>query len=146
LQQIPFPFPHAQITALFVFVVVFFMPVLMLSFLSNESVGFTLNLLTVMCFTGLHEVSRELENPFQNVPNDIPLNNFQAQFNESLMNMFMGFHPDAYWEVCVEQGPQPQEEKEEEEKEEEEEDESEGNGDLEKKEVSFDIPSHESKP
>lgn len=30
---------------------------------------------------------------------DIPLNNFQAQFNESLMTMYMGYHPDAFWEV-----------------------------------------------
>lgn len=52
-----------------------------------------------MSFTGLHEVARELENPFQNVPNDVPLNNFQAQFNESLLQMFTGYHPDAHWEV-----------------------------------------------
>ena len=78
-------------------VIVVFMPILMLSFLSNQVFGFALNLFTVMCFTGLHEVARELESPFQNVPNDIPLNNFQAQFNESLMVMFFGYHPDAYW-------------------------------------------------
>jgi len=35
------------------------------------------------------------------VPNDVPLNNFQAQFNESLLQMFSGFHPEAYWEVVV---------------------------------------------
>ncbi len=34
-----------------------------------------------------------------NAPNDIPLNNFQAQFNESLITMFFGCHPDAYWEL-----------------------------------------------
>ena len=54
---------------------------------------------TVLCFAGLHEVSRELENPFQNAPNDLPANNFHAQFNEALMTMFFGYHPDAYWEV-----------------------------------------------
>jgi hypothetical protein len=48
---------------------------------------------------GLHEVAREIESPFQNVPNDVPLNNFQAQFNEGLMVMFYGYHPDAYWDV-----------------------------------------------
>jgi predicted membrane chloride channel (bestrophin family) len=61
------------------------MPVLMLTYLHNEVFGFILNLLTVMCFTGLHEVARELESPFQNVPNDVPLNNFQAQYNEGIM-------------------------------------------------------------
>lgn len=92
---------HAQITSLFVLVVVGFFPVLMLSFVENTVTGFVLNLLTVMSFTGLHEVSRELESPFQNVPNDIPLNNFQAQFNEALMTMFLGYHPDSYWEITA---------------------------------------------
>jgi Bestrophin, RFP-TM, chloride channel len=97
----PFPFPHAQITSLFVIIVVALMPVLMLSYVTNAAFGFTLNLFTVMCFVGLHEVARELENPFQNVPNDVPLNNFQAQYNEALMSMFTGYHPDAFWEVVL---------------------------------------------
>lgn len=96
---IPFPFPHAQITSIFVLVIVVMIPVLMLTFVNNEFVGFCLNLFTVMCFAGLHEVSRELENPFQNAPNDLPANNFHAQFNEALMSMFAGYHPDAYWVV-----------------------------------------------
>ena len=99
---IPFPFPHAQITVLFVVVVVCLMPILMLSYVSNLVFGFVLNLLTVMSFTGVHAVARELENPFLNVPNDMPLNSFQAQFNEALMQMFAGFHPDAFWEICME--------------------------------------------
>lgn len=98
---IPFPFPHAQITSLFVIIVVALMPVLMLSYVTNAAFGFTLNLFTVMSFVGLHEVARELENPFQNVPNDVPLNNFQAQYNEALLSMFTGYHPDAFWEVVL---------------------------------------------
>jgi predicted membrane chloride channel (bestrophin family) len=78
IAYIPFPFVHAQMTSLFVLVVVGFFPVLMLSYVGDTVSGFILNLLTVMSFTGLHEVSRELENPFQNVPNDVPLNNFQV--------------------------------------------------------------------
>lgn len=69
IAYIPFPFPHAQITSLFILVVVAFIPILMLTFVANEWLGIALNIVTVMCFTGLHEVSRELENPFQNVPN-----------------------------------------------------------------------------
>jgi len=82
-------------------VVVGLMPVLMISFTNNVGLGFVLNLVTVMCFAGLHEVARELENPFTNVPNDVPLNNFQAQFNEALMTMFSGYHPDSYWQVTA---------------------------------------------
>lgn len=82
---IPFPFPHAQITSIFVLVIIALAPVLMLSFVRDGVVAFVLNLLTVMCFAGLHEVSRELENPFQNAPNDLPANNLHAQYNEGLM-------------------------------------------------------------
>jgi predicted membrane chloride channel (bestrophin family) len=95
----PFPFPHAQITSLFIFILVGFLPVLMLVYLNNFAFAFCLNFLTVLCFTGVHEVARELENPFQNVPNDVPVNNFQAQYNEALMTMFFGYHPDSYWQI-----------------------------------------------
>lgn len=78
-------------------VIIVYIPVLMLTFVTQPAMGASLNFFTVMCFAGLHEVARELENPFQNVPNDVPLNNFQAQFNEALMNMFTGYHPDSYW-------------------------------------------------
>lgn len=48
---------------------------------------------------GIHEVARELEAPMHNVPNDLPLTTFQAQFNEALVTIYAGFHPDAWWEV-----------------------------------------------
>jgi len=99
IAYIPFPFPHAQITSLFVFAVGMFLPVLMLQFVTDVWLAFFLNFLTVMSFTGLHEVARELESPFMNVPNDLPCNNFQGQFNEALMSMFAGYHPDSYWEL-----------------------------------------------
>ena len=107
--SINFPFPHAQITTVFLGVLDFLViPVLMLTFVNDEWLGFALNASTVLCFTGLHEVAREIESPFQNVPNDVPLNNFQAQFNEALMIMFYGYHPDAFWDV-----PEEDEENEE---------------------------------
>eukprot|EP00591_Stephanopyxis_turris_P017073 CAMPEP_0195535956 /NCGR_PEP_ID=MMETSP0794_2-20130614/45221_1 /TAXON_ID=515487 /ORGANISM="Stephanopyxis turris, Strain CCMP 815" /LENGTH=74 /DNA_ID=CAMNT_0040669235 /DNA_START=109 /DNA_END=333 /DNA_ORIENTATION=- len=58
-----------------------------------------------MCFVGIHEVSRELENPFQNAPNDLPLTTFQAQFNEALISMYAGYHPDAFWTVSESSTP-----------------------------------------
>ena len=44
---------------------------------------------------------KELEFPFRGMPNDLPLNLFQAQFNEALVTMFSGFHPDA-WSIAEE--------------------------------------------
>lgn len=39
----------------------------------------------------------ELEEPFIRYPNDLPLNNYQAQFNEALISsLYAGFHPDSW--------------------------------------------------
>jgi len=61
-----------------------------------------LNFTTVLCFVGLHEVARELENPFRNIPNDLPLMTFQEQLNEALITMYAGFHPDGWWQEDIE--------------------------------------------
>jgi hypothetical protein len=60
--------------------------------------GTVLTFLVVTCLTGLHEVARELENPFRNAPNDIPLCTMMATYNEALVTMYSGFHPDSYWD------------------------------------------------
>lgn len=96
---IPFPYPHAQLTAMFIFVIMAFFPFLMYGYVNELAFACILNFLTVLCFVGLHEVARELENPFRNVPNDIPLSTYQAQFNEALIVMYAGFHPDSWWEA-----------------------------------------------
>jgi predicted membrane chloride channel (bestrophin family) len=82
---IPFPFPHGQITAFFSITVIFIFPLLFTSFVTKLWFAGVLNFLTVLCFLGMYEVARELENPFSNVPNDIPLTTLQAQFNEALV-------------------------------------------------------------
>ena len=102
---VPFPFVHAQISALFIFVLLPVVPLLMLTFVDNVWVAALLNFFTILCFCGLHEVARELENPFSNEPNDLPLVTFQCQFNEALLAMYAGYHPDAWWEVpCFDKG------------------------------------------
>ena len=98
MAYIPFPFPHVQLITAYVFGIITVVPLLMLS-KSNVYFGFVLNFLTVTILVGLNEVAKELELPFNNVPNDLPLNLFQAHFNESLITMFAGYHPDSYWDV-----------------------------------------------
>ena len=93
----PFPFPHAQISALFVMIVLFIVPLLMDEYMNHDAIGALITFLTVTCLAGLHEVARDLENPFRNVPNEIPLLSLQAIFNEGLVTLFAGFHPDHYW-------------------------------------------------
>lgn len=93
----PFPFPHAQLSAFFVLMMVVAIPLLMVQYANEHWLGAVLTFLTVTCLAGLHEVARELENPFRNAPNDVPLCTLLAFYNEALITMFSGHHPDAYW-------------------------------------------------
>lgn len=65
---------------------------------NDRIAGCLLTFLTVTCLAGLHEVARELENPFRNIPNEIPLVTLQAMFNESLLTLLSGYHPDHFWD------------------------------------------------
>uniref|UniRef100_A0A7S4K9I6 Uncharacterized protein n=1 Tax=Odontella aurita TaxID=265563 RepID=A0A7S4K9I6_9STRA len=96
---IPFPFPHNQVTAFFTLFTIVYLPVLFLTYIRTLWTAIVMNLFASWCFCALYEVARELERPFQNVPNDIPLNNLQHQFNEALQTTYFGFHPDAWWEI-----------------------------------------------
>eukprot|EP00956_Cyclotella_meneghiniana_P035412 scaffold114619_cov55-Cyclotella_meneghiniana.AAC.1 len=95
---IPFPFPHAQLSVFFTFVLVPVIPVMMGQFTNVPWVGCVLTFMAVTCLVGLHEVARELENPFRNVPNELPICTMQADFNEGLLVMFSGYNPDSYWD------------------------------------------------
>lgn len=93
----PLPFPHAQIAAAYILSIMVMIPILLQEYIHNTVLGGLITILSVTCLAGLHEVARELENPFDNVPNEIPLTVLQAMFNDSLMTLFAGFHPDHYW-------------------------------------------------
>lgn len=95
---LPFPFPHAQLCTFFIVIVVFAIPLLLNQYAHADWLAATLSFLSVTCLSGLHEVARELENPFRNIPNEVPLCTFLAMFNESLVTLYSGFHPDHYWD------------------------------------------------
>mmetsp|Transcript_19794 Transcript_19794/g.28710 ORF Transcript_19794/g.28710 Transcript_19794/m.28710 type:complete len:410 (-) Transcript_19794:210-1439(-) len=102
IAYIPFPYPHAQLSTISTIIITILVPVLMYSFDNQLVFACFLNFFTVLCFAGVHQVARELENPFKNVPNDLPLTTFQAQFNEGLITMYAGFHPESWWSVPAE--------------------------------------------
>ena len=92
-----FPFPHAQLTSFFVLVSILVFPFLCYTYVTNVWIAMALNFLTTSCFVGIQEVAMELEEPFIRYPNDLPLNNYQAQFNEALISsLYGGFHPDSW--------------------------------------------------
>lgn len=101
IMYVPFPFPHAQISVFYIIFTIFVVPILMDEITSTMWLGVLLSFLTTTCLAGLHEVARELENPFRNVPNDLPVCTFQAFFNEALITMFAGYHPDSFWNTNI---------------------------------------------
>jgi predicted membrane chloride channel (bestrophin family) len=91
-----FPFVHSQLTIFFLFLSVFVFPYLYYTYVNNVAVACLLNFATMACFDGMHEVAREMQDPFYQFPNDLPLNNYQVQFNEALIScLYGGFHPDS---------------------------------------------------
>lgn len=96
---IPFPFPHEQLTSIFIMIILWVFPILFYSFVNSMTVACLLNYTTVLCFVGLHEVAREMESPFMRVPNNLPLTTFQAQFNEALITTWAGYHPDSWFDL-----------------------------------------------
>jgi Bestrophin, RFP-TM, chloride channel len=97
---ISYPFVGAQITAFFSLAIIFIFPFLFTNFVTNLKFACVLNFFSLLAFLGIHEVARELESPFQNVPNDLPLTTFQAHLNETLVTLYAGYHPDSWWNVA----------------------------------------------
>jgi hypothetical protein len=95
---IPFPFPHAQLAVFFMLVSIPCIAMLAEQHATPLWLASALAFLITSCLTGMHEVARELENPFREIPNELPLVTMQAQFNEALITMYSGFHPDFFWE------------------------------------------------
>jgi len=96
---IPFPFPHAQISLLSMVFLMVSIPLVTLEWSDQDHpwIGALLTFSIIEIIFGLHEVARELENPFVNVPNDLPLCALQAEFNESLLQLYNGYHPNSFW-------------------------------------------------
>jgi predicted membrane chloride channel (bestrophin family) len=91
-----FPFVHSQLTSFFLFHSIFVFPYLYYTYVNNVVVACLLNFATMACFDGMNEVAREMQDPFYQFPNDLPLNNYQVQFNEALIScLYGGFHPDS---------------------------------------------------
>jgi len=77
---IPFPFPHAQISLLALVFLLFAVPLVTVDYTNQDEywLGALLTFAVVQVLFGLHEVARELENPFVNVPNHIPVSTLLA--------------------------------------------------------------------
>merc|ERR1719158_482350 len=85
--SIPFPFPYAQTAYFLLSLLVVFTPFAMCSWTDHIASCATLAFIAVLCLTSLELIATELENPFGEDHNDLPVDDFQDQINESLSLM-----------------------------------------------------------
>eukprot|EP00927_Polykrikos_kofoidii_P060029 TRINITY_DN55106_c0_g1_i1.p1 TRINITY_DN55106_c0_g1~~TRINITY_DN55106_c0_g1_i1.p1 ORF type:complete len:620 (-),score=117.49 TRINITY_DN55106_c0_g1_i1:9-1868(-) len=88
-----FPFPYAQMIALLLLVQTFMLPVLLASTVPNKVWAPILVFIPLFGFFALNFVGIELENPFGDDPNDLPLERFQSEMNTCLL-MLLHDHTD----------------------------------------------------
>lgn len=100
---IPFPFPSAQLSIFFVMLITWSVPILLAQYVNSMVLGSFLCFFTVTSMAGVQEVGRELENPFRNTPNEVPLVPLLALYNEALVTMYFGYHPDFFWKPIPEE-------------------------------------------
>lgn len=87
VMTIPFPFPYAQTAYVLLILMGVSTPFAMCSWTAHPAAAFVLTFIGVMCLVCLELIARQLENPFGEDPNDLPIADFQHQINESLMLM-----------------------------------------------------------
>eukprot|EP00929_Paragymnodinium_shiwhaense_P120465 TRINITY_DN9241_c0_g2_i1.p1 TRINITY_DN9241_c0_g2~~TRINITY_DN9241_c0_g2_i1.p1 ORF type:complete len:589 (-),score=116.94 TRINITY_DN9241_c0_g2_i1:35-1801(-) len=90
-----FPFPYAQLISYFLLFHMLLTPVMLTSVFTSKAVGAALVTSKVMAFVlvfvpvfgmaALNVIAAELENPFGDDENDLPLNHFQEEMNACLI-------------------------------------------------------------
>jgi len=69
----PFPFPYAQMSLMLILIYCVFTPIMLCQWTSNEFTTAFLTLISVVFIKGIDLTAVELENPFGEDPNDLPM-------------------------------------------------------------------------
>jgi len=85
--MLPFPFPYAQITVLAIGVYAFFLPFAAVGFGSWWGVSASITLLTLTFMFALELTAAELDMPFGEDKNDLPIMQMQLDMNRSLVGL-----------------------------------------------------------
>lgn len=85
LTEVPFPFPLSQIVVVLLLVHGVFVPIFMVSVTPNYFTMILSILVQMVGMWGMQLVSAELEHPFGEDPNDLPLAQLQFEMNRSLL-------------------------------------------------------------
>ncbi|CAD7948538.1 unnamed protein product [Amoebophrya sp. A25] len=80
-----FPFPYVQLIIVSLCIYSVFTPLVLTSVLKNKVIVFILSFFPLWVLSGLNHVSIELENPFGDDDNDLPLGHFQDEMDRTLL-------------------------------------------------------------
>lgn len=95
--EVPFPFPYAQVLAMMFMVHWMATPVLASQGVSNWIWCSVVCFLVVFAMWALYYIALELDQPFGDDINDLPLGTYQSEFNQGLLQMIrpeVRFPPD----------------------------------------------------
>jgi len=90
---IQFPFVLQQMSEIFVLFLVPLVPILNLSKVGDPILSAVLTFFSVLCFLGLYEAARDVEDPYMYEPNDLPMVEICHEFCMALVAMTV--HPRA---------------------------------------------------
>jgi len=87
VMTIPFPFPYAQTAYFLLALLGLFTPWAMCSWTDHPVSTACCTFVAIACLASLELIANQLENPFGEDPNDLPVDSFQLALNESLSLM-----------------------------------------------------------
>mmetsp|Transcript_18395 Transcript_18395/g.58466 ORF Transcript_18395/g.58466 Transcript_18395/m.58466 type:complete len:554 (-) Transcript_18395:83-1744(-) len=81
----PFPFPYTQLNFLLIFVYIAVTPLVISTWRTEIWLVAMFTFISVTCMMGLDLIASELENPFGDDPNDLPVFDMQRDMNKMLL-------------------------------------------------------------
>jgi predicted membrane chloride channel (bestrophin family) len=90
---VPFPFPYAQLLAIMKAYFVLTVPLAVSCFTDEAWFAVVMSACSCLLFVSLNEVAIELEDPFGNDANDLPLRQMHNSFNKALVHLLHQDNP-----------------------------------------------------
>lgn len=87
VREIPFPFPYAQLVSIMLITQTIFMPIYAGILLNSAIWAPLLTFVSILSFWGVNAIAEEIEQPFGDDPNDLPLHELQRDLNRSLWTL-----------------------------------------------------------
>jgi predicted membrane chloride channel (bestrophin family) len=105
LNETPFPFPWSQAITFLLLIFSLSAPIMIASFTKYAVVSALSTFAAVHTFFMVHEVARDIEDPFHYDPNQLPLPQMQFKLNERLLAVTNTKRPNAFTDVDYIVGP-----------------------------------------